>query len=363
MRTQKYILVATVLSAAALFGGGGCGEGSDGEDDFHAPDEEGRGVVDSTEEIAKAQQLLKASDPISKAIADTCSTSVANPLSEQLISEIQCLKPGVLTSIANVSGTKRGASVFPYLQTPAAKTLSKVVAARGTTMQINSALRSLPAQFMLYQYYLQGRCGISLAAKPGTSNHEQGLALDVNDNAGWRNAFQGNGWKWLGAKDPVHYDFVGGGGVNLGGLSVRAFQRLWNRNHPEDLIDEDGSYGPQTEARIKRAPIGGFTKGALKNCSETPDAGAAKDAGTEAGAVEEADAGDEDASTPPTDVVDPPPPPADHEDTTEIQEGDAATSPEEGCSLSRVGSQSAPAAGSVLLAVGALAFAMRRRAR
>lgn len=363
MRTQNYFLVAAALSAAALFGAGGCGEGADGNDDFHASDD-GQGVVDSDEEVAKAQQMLVGSDPISKAVADTCATSVANPLSEQLIGEIQCLRPGILTSIANVSGTKRGASVFPYLQTPAAKTLSKVVAARGTTMQINSALRSLPAQFMLYQYYLQGRCGISLAAKPGTSNHEQGLALDVNDNAGWRNAFQGNGWKWLGAKDPVHYDFVGGGGVNLAGLSVRAFQRLWNRNHPEDLIAEDGSYGPQTEARIKRSPIGGFAKGALKDCS-APDAGAPQDAGTDAGPIDGTDGGEGDAAAPPADEVDPPPPPpSDHEDTTEVQEG-AADAPSEdgGCAVSHAGSRRAPVAGSLILAMGALALAKRRRAR
>lgn len=30
---------------------------------------------------------------------------------------------------------------------------------------------------------------------------------------------------------------------------VLAFQRQWNATHPEDLIAEDGIYGPHTETR------------------------------------------------------------------------------------------------------------------
>ena len=47
------------------------------------------------------------------------------------------------------------------------------------------------------------------------------------------------------------------------GLDVKAFQRLWNRNHPEDVISVDGAYGPQTEARMKLSPAAGFPKGAI----------------------------------------------------------------------------------------------------
>ena len=36
-----------------------------------------------------------------------------------------------------------------------------------------------------------------------------------------------------------------------------------NRNAPDDQITEDGSYGPMTEARIKKAPAEGFGIGAL----------------------------------------------------------------------------------------------------
>ena len=33
----------------------------------------------------------------------------------------------------------------------------------------------------------------------------------------------------------------------LRGADVLAFQRLWNRNHPGDAIDEDGLYGPAVD--------------------------------------------------------------------------------------------------------------------
>jgi hypothetical protein len=41
--------------------------------------------------------------------------------------------------------------------------------------------------------------------------------------------------------------------------SVRAFQVLWNRNNPNDLIDEDGIYGEEeTGPALRVSPIGGF---------------------------------------------------------------------------------------------------------
>ena len=46
------------------------------------------------------------------------------------------------------------------------------------------------------------------------------------------------------------------------GADVLAFQRLWNRNAPDDPIAEDGVYGPMTEERVKRAPAEGFGIGA-----------------------------------------------------------------------------------------------------
>jgi hypothetical protein len=186
-------------------------------------------------------------------------------LATQLVDEIQCMKPGSMKSIANTPGLSLGSAVFPYLQTPAANALVLAQKARGTTMSINSGLRTLPQQYLLYRWYQTGRCGIGLAARPGRSNHESGIAVDINDNTGWRSAMEGKSFRWLGSSDPVHFDFIGGGTVSMQGLSVQAFQRLWNRNNPNDKIAEDGQYGPATEARLAKAPVGGFPKGAQCN--------------------------------------------------------------------------------------------------
>ncbi len=195
--------------------------------------------------------------------AGGCSTAIVAGLSRQLIDEINCLRPNTLVSIADLN-VAAGDAVWPFVQGAAKPALAAAIRQRGSRMSINSALRTLAQQFLLYRWYRQGRCGIGLAASPGHSNHESGKALDINDNAGWRGAMGNHSWRWLGASDPVHFDYVGGGAVDLSGLSVRAFQRLWNRNHPEDRIDEDGAYGPQTEARITRAPTGGFPTGACQ---------------------------------------------------------------------------------------------------
>ncbi len=191
-----------------------------------------------------------------------CSTAVAAPLSQQLVDEINCLAPGTLSRIDSIAGVSLGSSVIPWLQTPAANSLEAAVMARGTTLALNSALRTLPQQLMLYRWYQMGACGITLAATPGTSPHEGGLAVDTSDYAAWQSALESHGWRWHGAGDLVHFDYVAGGTVSLAGESVRAFQTLWNRNHPTDLIATDGAYGPQTELRLRMSPTEGFPLGA-----------------------------------------------------------------------------------------------------
>lgn len=190
-----------------------------------------------------------------------CATDVVMPLSEQLVEEINCLAPGTMRRIDSIAGLSLASTVVPWLQTAAADGLEAAVTAHGGTLSLNSALRTLPQQLMLYRWYQMGACGITLAASPGTSPHESGLAIDTSEYSAWQTALEAHGWRWHGAGDLVHFDYVGGGTVDLSGQSVLAFQRLWNRNHPEDPIAEDGAYGPQTEARVRMAPAEGFALG------------------------------------------------------------------------------------------------------
>ncbi len=228
--------------------------------------------------VGQVRTALVPADPVSKAVTESCTTSAVKGLGEQLVAEIQCLRPGTMERIDDVPNTTLGSAVFPYMQAPAADALRKVAKTRTVKLVINSALRTLPQQYLLYRWYKTGRCGIGLAATPGTSNHESGVAVDVNDNAGWRTGFQTNGYRWLGSSDPVHYDYTAGG-VNIRGLSVKAFQRLWNRNNPTDKIGEDGSYGPDTETRLAKSPIGGFPVGASCPDGGVRDAGVDVDGG------------------------------------------------------------------------------------
>ncbi len=261
--TRIWSPLPVVAGVAALALSASCAASAPEGGDLPHEDEGSTGSVSAA---------LGAGDPVSRAVSESCTTASVRGLGEQLVDELECIRPNTLSSIAGIPNTRLGSAVFPYMQAPAARSLRGVAAARGAPLVINSAFRTLPQQYLLYRWYRTGRCGIRLAASPGRSNHEGALALDVEDSAGWRGSFQARGFRWLGSSDPVHFDYVGSGAVSLRGLSVLAFQRLWNRNYPNDKIAADGDYGPETEARLARSPIGGFRLGATcKNPGFAPE--------------------------------------------------------------------------------------------
>ena len=250
---QRVSLSLARLAPLALLVLGGCAptplgygeEGSEGEPD----------TAISTADLS-----------VSGAAGSYCSTTAVRGLSQQLIDELNCMRPGLMVRIDGIDNVELGGAVFPYMQADAAAALRRAARRRGGTMHVNSALRTLAQQYLLYRWYRQGRCGIGLAAQPGRSNHESGLALDVQEYSAWRSVMQSEGYSWLGSSDPVHFDYASG--TDIRSLSVLAFQRLWNRAHPEDRIAEDGAYGPATESRLARAPSEGFATGA--SCEDDP---------------------------------------------------------------------------------------------
>jgi hypothetical protein len=227
-----------------------------------ANDHHGVEGEDEPNKLSPNRNSLSPSDPVSSAATQACTTTVVWGLATQLVQEIGCMKPGSMKRIDDVTGLSLGSATFPYLQTSAATALVNAQKVRGVSISINSGLRTLPQQYLLYRWDVMGRCGIAKAAKPGSSNHESGIAVDIASNASWKSAMTSKGWRWLGSSDPVHFDYVGSGSVDMSGLSVRAFQRLWNRNNPNDKITEDGQYDGRTEARLVKSPVGGFPRGA-----------------------------------------------------------------------------------------------------
>lgn len=187
----------------------------------------------------------------------SCSTDVIEGLDEQLIQEMNLIVPNVLVSFKDLN-VRLDPSVWPLLQPSARWALSRAIRDRGIPMEVNSGYRTIAQQLILYNHYRNGRCGIPLAARPPRSNHQSGLAIDINDFYGWRPYLQRYGWRWLGPSDPVHFDYVGWGTRDIRRISVLAFQRLWNRNNISDRIAEDGLYGWQTESRLQRSYIHGF---------------------------------------------------------------------------------------------------------
>jgi hypothetical protein len=96
-------------------------------------------------------------------------------------------------------------------------------------------------------------------AAPGASNHQTGLAIDIEDATGWEPYLMRYGWNPL-PGDPPHFDYQGDSTVDLRSQSILAFQQLWNQNHPHQMISEDGGFGPQTENALNLSPAPGFPK-------------------------------------------------------------------------------------------------------
>jgi uncharacterized membrane protein YgcG len=215
--------------------------------DFHAEEQEPTGT--SIQAISVAE-----------AVDGGCSTTSVWGLSTQIIEQMNCLIPGdAMAEVPDRPNFEKGAATLAWMQPPAvAAFVAALDEMPGTTLTSNSMLRTVAQQYLLYRWYQLGTCNISLAATPGTSNHESGLAIDVSEHGTWQATLEGQGFSWLGSSDPVHFDYTGAGTVDLGGKDVLAFQQLWNLNHPEDPITEDGDYGDETGSRLELSPAEGF---------------------------------------------------------------------------------------------------------
>lgn len=99
---------------------------------------------------------------------------------------------------------------------PWAELLLEVLRDEDPGYRITSAKRSFTEQVALYARWLAGAVGIYTPARPGTSQHERGWAVDIASprtdpkadpllaelGRAWRSA----GGVWGGEKDPVHFE-------------------------------------------------------------------------------------------------------------------------------------------------------------
>ncbi len=256
---RSTLSLAALASVAALLAWG-CAPASP-EDDQELDGEEPTEETDAPVSNGNVEQ----------AMSSTCSTASIKPLSQQIIDEMKCMAPNQFVDVPSRPNLVMGEAVFPYLIKPARDRLVQALDANpNKTMNVASMFRTVAQQYMLRRWKEQGRCGIKAAATPGNSNHETGLAIDLSPNSSWRSALESRGYDWFGSGDPPHFDYFGPGAVSQKGLDVEAFQRLWNRNNPNDKIDEDGAWGPQTQSRIKKSPAKGFPIGATCGSDADP---------------------------------------------------------------------------------------------
>ncbi len=183
-------------------------------------------------------------------------------LSRQLIDELNCTEPGVLVEfeIAQEPGSLYTENNIPLMLRPEALEAAEAVAAlEGDYMTITSGYRDVGMQ---YYDYLRGQRFGFLAARPGNSRHQNGQAIDVEFNGFWVDKLIDYGWSWpLGERDAPHFEWGDNPVPDLRRESVRAFQRLWNQNNPDDLLEEDGVFGPASESRLAVTPAEGFPFG------------------------------------------------------------------------------------------------------
>jgi hypothetical protein len=213
--------------------------------------------IDNDPAQRRALEEVGARGTVTLQNAPGCSTAVVRLLDNQLIEEMNKIEPNCLVSFADLN-VDMGEGVHPFLQLPAQEALARAISGRGEKLMVNSAYRTIAQQLFLYNCYQAGLCGITAAAPPGQSNHQSGLAIDIEDPEAWIPDLEAHGWRWLGEGDRPHFDFVGDGLRDIGGTAVLAFQRLWNRHNPNEQIDEDGAFGPATEEKLNKSPVEGF---------------------------------------------------------------------------------------------------------
>ena len=202
-----------------------------------------------------------------------CGTAQISALSVQVYNNIACNSATSWSSIAGITGidaTGSGVSQFPFLQRSARDSLVACVNAKratvGANMVINSAIRVSSQQHLLYQWGGRNKC-VGLVAVPGTSNHEAGLSIDVNNYQAWSASLQQYSFVPIGSSDPVHFDYTGPPNIDPATAKsndIKSFQALWNLNNPTDTIPVTGVYNAATGLRFDKSPVAGF---ANTNCA------------------------------------------------------------------------------------------------
>lgn len=218
--------------------------------------------------------------------ARTCSSGFDYPqrlidgLSVQLIEELRCMDESWLEFYepCQQPGCIYDDGPQPLAARPEVlEALRQAALLEDDFISIRAGYRDVGMQY--YSRWYKENCNSSFpAAAPGESNHQGGRAVDVTYYNFWWDTLLSVGFEHPYDNDRPHFELVGDAtfraeSAELQSLSITAFQRLWNRNYPEDPILEDGVYGPATQARLGASPVDGFPIGACPPGGGDGDAG------------------------------------------------------------------------------------------
>ena len=194
-----------------------------------------------------------------------CETSSVKGLDAQLIHQVNLIKPGLLVRIDDIPQLRLGGSVHPWVQKGMRDCLVRLFKRYPDLILIvNSAYRTIVGQALLFSHGENDRCNITIVAPPGASNHNNASSFDLDN---WADEYQGRriidimedfGFSWLGRRmnDKMHFDCTQC--IDMRGISIKAFQYLWNFANPADKLSVDGDYGQLVASRLRISPIYGF---------------------------------------------------------------------------------------------------------
>jgi hypothetical protein len=138
--------------------------------------------------------------------------------------------------------------VHLYLHPQAAAALSKVATLHPVV--VSTCYRTLAQQYVLKQNLT------SLVAAVGRSDHGSGMSIDLTNWDKLTDILPRHGFsQTYQIRDAVHWDYSGI--PDHRSETVRAFQRLWNRNNPNKL-EEDGVVGNRVLFALSNTPVNGF---------------------------------------------------------------------------------------------------------
>jgi len=137
-----------------------------------------------------------------KELAQTeCSTEKLAPLARQIARTLIASLPAAEVIDISEHVNIVGGSTLPYLQRAAGEALIAAINEAGKRPKLVHALRTLPQQYMVHYQYIHHLCSIPLAASPGTSPHERGIAIDIQEHQSWIEVLKHHRWVWRGPAD------------------------------------------------------------------------------------------------------------------------------------------------------------------